>query len=144
MDSTAKFDLDGDGLIENSGFPDQTYDIWSVKGPSAYTGGLWVTALAASVKLANIVLLHSCLDGASGGGGGHGGGEAAANGASGGGLSDSGGGGSGGGSGDSSRGGDGHSRSVEQEARRVVEVYGPMYHKARAAYHELLWNGEYY
>jgi non-lysosomal glucosylceramidase len=32
------FDRDGDGLIENSGFPDQTYDIWTVQGPSAYTG----------------------------------------------------------------------------------------------------------
>jgi len=35
MAATAKHDKDGDGLIENSGFPDQTYDIWSVKGPSA-------------------------------------------------------------------------------------------------------------
>jgi hypothetical protein len=34
------FDRDGDGLIENSGFPDQTYDIWTVQGPSAYTGTL--------------------------------------------------------------------------------------------------------
>jgi uncharacterized protein (DUF608 family) len=33
-----EFDKDGDGLIENSGFPDQTYDIWTVEGPSAYTG----------------------------------------------------------------------------------------------------------
>ena len=56
MKSTAKHDKDGDGLIENSGFPDQTYDIWSVKGPSAYTGGLWVGALAAGVKLAKVML----------------------------------------------------------------------------------------
>ncbi|GAB5034529.1 non-lysosomal glucosylceramidase [Nannochloropsis oceanica] len=51
----AAFDLDGDGLIENSGFPDQTYDIWTVEGPSAYTGGLWVAALTAMAALGEIV-----------------------------------------------------------------------------------------
>ncbi|EWM29848.1 beta- gba2 type family protein [Nannochloropsis gaditana] len=49
------FDRDGDGLIENSGFPDQTYDIWTVKGPSAYTGGLWVAALTAMAALGEAV-----------------------------------------------------------------------------------------
>lgn len=49
------FDLDGDGLIENSGFPDQTYDIWTVEGPSAYTGGLWVAALTAMAALGEVV-----------------------------------------------------------------------------------------
>lgn len=33
MDSELKFDLDGDGLIENSGYADQTYDGWTVTGP---------------------------------------------------------------------------------------------------------------
>lgn len=28
-----KFDKDGDGLIENSGYADQTYDGWTVTGP---------------------------------------------------------------------------------------------------------------
>ena len=51
----AAFDLDGDGLIENSGFPDQTYDIWTVEGPSAYTGGLWVAALTAMAALGEVV-----------------------------------------------------------------------------------------
>lgn len=32
MDSELKFDTDGDGLIENSGFADQTYDAWVVTG----------------------------------------------------------------------------------------------------------------
>lgn len=32
------WDKDGDGLIENGGFPDQTYDIWVMTGPSAYCG----------------------------------------------------------------------------------------------------------
>jgi len=27
------YDTDGDGLIENSGFADQTYDAWPVTGP---------------------------------------------------------------------------------------------------------------
>lgn len=33
MDHSASFDIDGDGLIENGGFPDQTYDNWVMTGP---------------------------------------------------------------------------------------------------------------
>jgi non-lysosomal glucosylceramidase len=33
MESELRFDLDGDGLIENSGYADQTYDAWTVTGP---------------------------------------------------------------------------------------------------------------
>ncbi|XP_002525532.2 non-lysosomal glucosylceramidase isoform X1 [Ricinus communis] len=47
-----QFDKDGDGMIENEGFPDQTYDTWSVTGVSAYCGGLWVAALQAASALA--------------------------------------------------------------------------------------------
>ncbi|XP_012077148.1 non-lysosomal glucosylceramidase isoform X2 [Jatropha curcas] len=47
-----QFDKDGDGMIENEGFPDQTYDAWSVTGVSAYCGGLWVAALQATSALA--------------------------------------------------------------------------------------------
>ncbi|XP_021604066.2 LOW QUALITY PROTEIN: non-lysosomal glucosylceramidase [Manihot esculenta] len=47
-----QFDKDGDGMIENEGFPDQTYDAWSVSGVSAYCGGLWVAALQAASALA--------------------------------------------------------------------------------------------
>ncbi|OAY39686.1 non-lysosomal glucosylceramidase isoform X1 [Manihot esculenta] len=47
-----QFDRDGDGMIENDGFPDQTYDTWSVSGVSAYSGGLWVAALQAASALA--------------------------------------------------------------------------------------------
>ena len=50
-----QFDRDGDGVIENEGIPDQTYDIWSVSGVSAYTGGLWVAALQAAAAMARIV-----------------------------------------------------------------------------------------
>ncbi|KMZ76241.1 hypothetical protein ZOSMA_105G00720 [Zostera marina] len=47
-----QFDKDRDGMIENEGFPDQTYDAWSVSGVSAYTGGLWVSALQAASSMA--------------------------------------------------------------------------------------------
>ncbi|CAI9101520.1 OLC1v1038860C1 [Oldenlandia corymbosa var. corymbosa] len=50
-----QFDKDGDGMIENDGFPDQTYDTWSVTGVSAYCGGLWVAALQATSALAHVV-----------------------------------------------------------------------------------------
>ncbi|CAN1355452.1 Non-lysosomal glucosylceramidase [Linum perenne] len=50
-----QFDKDGDGMIENEGFPDQTYDTWSVSGVSAYSGGLWVAALQAASALAGVV-----------------------------------------------------------------------------------------
>ncbi len=38
METELKFDKDGDGLIENSGYADQTYDGWKVTGPRL---GLW-------------------------------------------------------------------------------------------------------
>lgn len=50
-----KFDQDGDGLIENSGFPDQTYDTWTVVGASAYTGGLWLACLRSTVEMAKVM-----------------------------------------------------------------------------------------
>eukprot|EP01018_Ginkgo_biloba_P010209 Gb_33013 [translate_table: standard] len=50
-----QFDKDRDGMIENEGFPDQTYDVWSVSGISAYSGGLWVAALQAASVMADEV-----------------------------------------------------------------------------------------
>ncbi|KAA8546212.1 hypothetical protein F0562_003049 [Nyssa sinensis] len=50
-----QFDKDGDGMIENEGFPDQTYDTWIVTGVSAYCGGLWVAALQAASAMAREV-----------------------------------------------------------------------------------------
>lgn len=55
-----QFDKDGDGMIENDGFPDQTYDTWSVSGVSAYCGGLWVAALQATSALAREVDDKGC------------------------------------------------------------------------------------
>ncbi len=42
----------GSGIPENSGYPDQTYDSWVVRGVSAYCGGLWLAALRASEESA--------------------------------------------------------------------------------------------
>ncbi|KAH9322345.1 hypothetical protein KI387_016984, partial [Taxus chinensis] len=50
-----QFDKDRDGMIENEGFPDQTYDAWSVSGISAYCGGLWLAALQAAAAMADEV-----------------------------------------------------------------------------------------
>lgn len=47
-----QFDRDRDCMVENDGFPDQTYDTWSVTGVSAYCGGLWLAALQAAAALA--------------------------------------------------------------------------------------------
>ncbi|NDJ54803.1 MAG: hypothetical protein GYB68_17170 [Chloroflexi bacterium] len=51
IDYLRPFDSDDDGLIENDG-ADQTYDTWTVYGPSAYTGGLWLASLSAMSKMA--------------------------------------------------------------------------------------------
>jgi non-lysosomal glucosylceramidase len=49
-----QFDLGG-GIPENSGYPDQTYDSWVVRGVSAYCGGLWLAALRASEETARVL-----------------------------------------------------------------------------------------
>ncbi|KAH9680924.1 non-lysosomal glucosylceramidase [Citrus sinensis] len=52
MEYMEQFDRDGDCLIENDGFPDQTYDTWTVHGVSAYCGCLWLAALQAAAAMA--------------------------------------------------------------------------------------------
>ncbi len=52
MEHLRQYDTDGDGLIENGGFPDQTYDDWIAAGESAYTGGLYLAALRATARMA--------------------------------------------------------------------------------------------
>jgi non-lysosomal glucosylceramidase len=51
MEHIAAFDRDGDGLPEHDGEPDQTYDTWPMRGPSAYGGGLWLAALRAAIEI---------------------------------------------------------------------------------------------
>ncbi|KAJ8616113.1 hypothetical protein MRB53_035485 [Persea americana] len=53
IDYMEQFDRDDDGLIENDGFPDQTYDAWTVHGISAYCGCLWLAALQAAATMAH-------------------------------------------------------------------------------------------
>lgn len=55
MDKTIEFDLDKDGLIENSNEPDQTYDTWIMTGPSIYCGGLYLASLHVMSIMANIL-----------------------------------------------------------------------------------------
>jgi len=50
-----QFDSDGDGLIENQGYPDQTYDNWTARGESSYSGSLYLAALRATEEIAKAV-----------------------------------------------------------------------------------------
>ncbi len=52
MTRLGTFDRDGDGLPEHDGLPDQTYDTWPMRGPSAYGGSLWLAAVAAAEAMA--------------------------------------------------------------------------------------------
>ncbi|MEM0981172.1 MAG: glycoside hydrolase family 116 protein, partial [Cyanobacteria bacterium P01_H01_bin.58] len=47
-----RFDTDSDGIPENGGAPDQTFDDWQLKGVSAYCGGLWMAALECAIAIA--------------------------------------------------------------------------------------------
>jgi non-lysosomal glucosylceramidase len=49
------FDHDGDGIPENSGAPDQTFDDWRLQGVSAYCGGLWLAALEAAIAIGKVL-----------------------------------------------------------------------------------------
>lgn len=53
-----EFDRDNDGIPENSGAPDQTFDDWRLQGISAYCGGLWIAALEAAVKIGEILIAN--------------------------------------------------------------------------------------
>lgn len=53
-----KFDTDEDGIPENSGAPDQTFDDWRLQGISAYCGGLWLAALQAAIAIGQILIDH--------------------------------------------------------------------------------------
>ncbi|MEO1208680.1 MAG: GH116 family glycosyl-hydrolase, partial [Cyanobacteria bacterium J06638_20] len=50
-----RFDTDSDGIPENGGAPDQTFDDWQLKGVSAYCGGLWMAALASAIAIAQVL-----------------------------------------------------------------------------------------
>ena len=52
LEHLRQYDRNGDGVPENDGYPDQTYDEWVVTGESAYCGGLWLGALRAAEEIA--------------------------------------------------------------------------------------------
>jgi non-lysosomal glucosylceramidase len=56
------FDANGDGLPDNGGAPDQTFDDWPLKGVSAYCGALWIAALEAALAIAQQLQLAMGLD----------------------------------------------------------------------------------
>ncbi|HEY9877416.1 MAG TPA: GH116 family glycosyl hydrolase [Leptolyngbyaceae cyanobacterium] len=49
------FDKDSDGIPENGGAPDQTFDDWRLKGISAYCGGLWLAALESAIAMGELL-----------------------------------------------------------------------------------------
>ena len=56
------FDVNDDGLPDNGGAPDQTFDDWPLKGVSAYCGALWIAALEAALAMAQRLQLELGLD----------------------------------------------------------------------------------
>ena len=56
------FDVNNDGLPDNGGAPDQTFDDWPLKGVSAYCGALWIAALEAGLAIAQQLQLELGLD----------------------------------------------------------------------------------
>ena len=57
-----QFDVNNDGLPDNGGAPDQTFDDWPLKGVSAYCGALWIAALEAALAMAQRLQLELGLD----------------------------------------------------------------------------------
>ncbi|MFX1273224.1 MAG: non-lysosomal glucosylceramidase, partial [Promethearchaeota archaeon] len=55
MEYVDAFDKDFDGIPENEGFPDQTYDNWRMEGPSAYCGSLYLGAAQAMIAMSRIL-----------------------------------------------------------------------------------------
>ena len=58
-----RFDTDGDGIPENGGAPDQTFDDWQLQGISAYCGGLWLAALECAIAMGEVLTTHKLAPG---------------------------------------------------------------------------------
>ena len=56
------FDVNNDGLPDNGGAPDQTFDDWPLQGVSAYCGALWIAALEAALAMAQRLQLELGLE----------------------------------------------------------------------------------
>ncbi|KEF42928.1 MAG: hypothetical protein ER33_03415 [Cyanobium sp. CACIAM 14] len=57
-----RFDVNDDGLPDNGGAPDQTFDDWPLQGVSAYCGALWIAALEAALAIGQRLQLELGLD----------------------------------------------------------------------------------
>ena len=57
-----RFDANDDGLPDNGGAPDQTFDDWPLQGVSAYCGALWIAALEAALAIAQTLQLATGLE----------------------------------------------------------------------------------
>jgi non-lysosomal glucosylceramidase len=57
-----RFDVNNDGLPDNGGAPDQTFDDWPLQGVSAYCGALWIAALEAALAMGQRLQLELGLD----------------------------------------------------------------------------------
>jgi non-lysosomal glucosylceramidase len=57
-----QFDANDDGLPDNGGAPDQTFDDWPLQGVSAYCGALWIAALEAALAMGQQLHLRLGLD----------------------------------------------------------------------------------
>ncbi|EYC20283.1 hypothetical protein Y032_0022g551 [Ancylostoma ceylanicum] len=55
-----EWDQDGDGMIENFGKADQTYDAWRMEGVSAYCGSLWLASLRVAAEMARTLGYEEC------------------------------------------------------------------------------------
>ncbi|RUS80876.1 hypothetical protein EGW08_011347 [Elysia chlorotica] len=55
VESAKAWDKDGDGVIDNGGYADQTFDAWVMKGASSYCGGMWLVALRMMVAMAGVL-----------------------------------------------------------------------------------------
>uniref|UniRef100_A0A1I7UT09 Non-lysosomal glucosylceramidase n=2 Tax=Caenorhabditis tropicalis TaxID=1561998 RepID=A0A1I7UT09_9PELO len=55
LEALENWDQNGDGMIENFGKADQTYDAWQMEGVSAYCGSLWLASLRVSIEMAVLV-----------------------------------------------------------------------------------------
>ncbi|WP_216901192.1 GH116 family glycosyl hydrolase [Synechococcus sp. CCY 9618] len=62
LDYLKRFDINDDGLPDNGGAPDQTFDDWPLQGVSAYCGALWIAALEAALAIGQQLQLELGLD----------------------------------------------------------------------------------
>ncbi|KAK3097227.1 hypothetical protein FSP39_007733 [Pinctada imbricata] len=55
VEHALRWDVDDDGLIDNAGFADQTFDAWTMAGASAYCGGMWLAVLRMIIEMGDIL-----------------------------------------------------------------------------------------